>query len=83
MAKSAELAHVSETDDEPSAEWGWHGTFPRGEVIAGWFSVVALLAMTIGNHTGRVEDVWLVGIALVMALGLIRHSMRKRTAWRR
>lgn len=83
MAKSGELAHTSEAEDEPSTEWGWHGGFPRGEVIAGWVCVAILLAMTIGNHTGRVEDVWLVGIAAIMAFGLIRHSLRKRNAWRR
>lgn len=83
MAKSQELESGVDVDEEPSAEWGWHGGFPRGELIMGWASVAILLTFLIGNHTGRVEDVWLVGLAAVMAYGLVKHSRRKRHAWRR
>ncbi|GLZ75648.1 hypothetical protein Afil01_04550 [Actinorhabdospora filicis] len=34
----------------------------------GIISIVVLLLYTIGNHEGRVEDLWLVGSALVIAL---------------
>jgi hypothetical protein len=80
-----ELARRPAVDpqDEPSAEWGWHGGFPRGMMIAGWASVFILLVMNIGNHTGRIENLWLTGIAIVMAIGLVLHSVRKRHAWRR
>lgn len=76
---------VAEVDphDEPSAEWGWHGGFPRGTVIAGWFTVVALLAMLIGNHEGQTENLWLIGFALLVVLGLIREHRRRRHSWRR
>jgi uncharacterized protein DUF2631 len=70
-------------EDEPSAAWGWHGGFPRGMVIAGWISTAIVLLMIIGNHTGHVEDLWLVGTAAVMAGGLVRHSLRQRYSWRR
>ena len=82
---SRELAQRPAVDpqDEPSAEWGWHGGFPRGEVIAGWVCVVILLLFLLGNHTGRVEDLWLIGLAVIMAIGLIMHSVRRRNAWRR
>jgi hypothetical protein len=82
---SRELARRPAVDpqDEPSVEWGWHGGFPRGMMIAGWVSVLVLLAMTIGNHQGRTENVWLIGLALFMAFGLVLHSVRKRNAWRR
>lgn len=82
---SKELAPQFRVDpeDEPSAEWGWHGTFPRGMLIAGWGSVIALLSFTIGNHVGRVEDIWLIGLAAIMAFGLVRHSVRQRNARRR
>jgi Protein of unknown function (DUF2631) len=69
--------------DEPSAAWGWHGGFPRGTVIAGWFSAVLLLLMTIGNHEGHIEDIYLVGIALGTAYGLVRHSRQQKNSWRR
>jgi Protein of unknown function (DUF2631) len=80
-----ELARRPAVDpaDEPSAEWGWHGGFPRGMVVAGWVSVFILLVMNLGNHQGRTENVWLTGLAIVMAIGLVLHSVRKRTAWRR
>jgi hypothetical protein len=83
---SKELARRPAVDplDEPSAEWGWHGSFPRGSVIAGWASVVMLLLFTIGgNHEGNTEDIWLIGIAVLIALSLIWHSIRRRHAWRR
>ncbi|MFD1519495.1 DUF2631 domain-containing protein [Pseudonocardia yunnanensis] len=82
---SRELAQRPAVDplDEPSAEWGWHGGFPRGSVIAGWVSVVILLLLTIGNHEGSTEDIWLVGTAALIAFGLILHAIRRRHAWRR
>jgi hypothetical protein len=52
-------------------------------LIAGWVTVFILLVMNLGNHQGRVENVWLTGLAIVMAIGLVLHSVRKRTAWRR
>jgi hypothetical protein len=84
---SRELAQRPAVDprDEPSVGWGWHGGFPRGSVIAGWSVVVILLLMnfTNNNATGAVANLWLTGLALVMAIGLVMHSVRKRTAWRR
>ncbi|MGW0520558.1 DUF2631 domain-containing protein [Crossiella sp. NPDC003009] len=68
--------------DEPSAEWGWHGHFPRATKIMGWFSVVAMLGMLIGNHTGWNEDVYLVLTAAIMAGALIRWQIKDRTSWR-
>ncbi|WP_051580858.1 DUF2631 domain-containing protein [Pseudonocardia acaciae] len=70
-------------EDEPSAEWGWHGGFPRGMIIAGWLSTIIMLLMLFGNHQGRVEDVWLVAVAVLMAGGLIRYSLKRRHSWRR
>ena len=81
--RELERRPTGDPHDEPSAEWGWHGGFPRGMVIAGWVVVVALIAMNFGNHQGRVEDIWLIAIAVVMAIGLVMHSIRKRNAWRR
>lgn len=82
---SRELARRPAVDpqDEPSAEWGWHGSFPRGQMVAGWVSVVLLLTMLIGNHEGATEDVWLIGLAAFMAFGLVLHVIRKRRSWRR
>jgi len=69
--------------DEPSAQWGWHGTFPRGTQIAGWFIAAVMFFMMIGNQIGHVEDIFLGltgGIIIVLQLLAIR---RRRTSWRR
>ena len=84
---SRELARRPAVDpqDEPSVGWGWHGGFQRGSVIAGWAVVLILLAMNFTNNnlTGNTANVWLTGLAVVMAIGLVMHSVRKRTSWRR
>ncbi|GAA2543376.1 DUF2631 domain-containing protein [Pseudonocardia hydrocarbonoxydans] len=82
---SRELAQRTavDPDEEPSAEWGWHGEFPKGALIAGWVSTAIVFVMLIGNHTGRTEDIWLIGVGVAMAAVLIAHSLRKRNAWRR
>ena len=67
---------------EPSAEWGWHGTFPRTARIGGWAIAAILLLMLIGNHRGRIEDVWLVGTAIAVVGALVWDQMRRRTSWR-
>lgn len=65
--------------EEPSAEWGWHGKFPRATQVAGWFSTIVLVLMAlVGNHRGNVEVVWLLGIAAVMAVMLLRDAVRQR-----
>ena len=83
--KTRELAQRPTVDphDEPSVEWGWHGGFPRGMMIAGWAVVVILLLFTIGNHEGHIEDIWLVATAVVIAFSLVMRTIRKRHAWRR
>lgn len=84
VAKREDHSPVAvDPQDEPSAEWGWHGTFPKGSVIMGWVSAVIILLMLIGNHEGRVEDLWLVGTGVVMVLLLIRHTVRAKRSWRR
>ncbi|MBK1786740.1 DUF2631 domain-containing protein [Prauserella cavernicola] len=72
-----------DTRDEPSAEWGWHGGFPKATRFAGWFTVFALLIMLIGNHENNTENVWLVGMAIAVAFGLVLDIRKRRTAWRR
>ena len=74
---------VVDPHDEPSAEWGWHGTFPKAIRIAGWLTAIALLLMLNGNHRGHIEDVYLIGTAVAIVLALIWDRIRSRTAWRR
>lgn len=69
--------------EEPSADWGWHGTFPRAGKAAGWFTAFALFAMLIGNHRSHVEDAYLVGLGALLVLMLIASHLKARKARRR
>jgi hypothetical protein len=41
-----------------------------------------VLAYLFGNHEGRVEDWWIVGVAVVMILILVADHFRRKNAWR-
>lgn len=69
--------------DEPSAEWGWHGSFPNLVQVMGWVIVGGLLVMLIGNHKGNVENIYLLITAAGIALALLLDLRKRRTAWRR
>ncbi|HEX5114528.1 MAG TPA: DUF2631 domain-containing protein [Pseudonocardiaceae bacterium] len=69
--------------DEPSAEWGWHGTLPRGARIGGVFIVIAMFGMLIGNQIGHVEDIFLVLTGVTMIGILLMSARRRRSSWRR
>ena len=77
------VTHHRDPYAEPSADWGWHGTFPKTARIGGWVIAVILLLMLIGNHTGRVEDLWLIGTALFVIIVLLWDQAKRRTSWRR
>ena len=42
--------------DEPSAEWGWHGSFPRGKIIAGVVCILLLMAFIFGPYQSHTQD---------------------------
>jgi hypothetical protein len=74
---------VVDPQDEPSAEWGWHGTWPRATRIAGWFSAFAMFIMLIGNHRGNVENIWLILTGIAIITFLVYDVLRSRNTWRR
>ena len=70
--------------EEPSAEWGWHGRFPRGREIGGWITAIGMFLMAfIGNHVAETERLWLLGIGIAIVVALVGHRVRQRTSWRR
>ena len=69
------------THERPE-DWGWHGEGGKASRIAGIVVIVCLLVMIKGNHQGRVEDLWLVGLAAAVAVSLIWDSRRRKNAWR-
>jgi hypothetical protein len=70
-------------EEEPSAQWGWHGGFPRAGKIAGWFTAFALFAMLIGNHRSHIEDVYLIVLGTVLVAMLIGSHLKAYKAKRR
>jgi hypothetical protein len=69
-------------EHERPEEWGWHGETGKWGRVGAWFATLFLLSYLIGNHEGRMEDLWLLGIALVMVLILIWDMRRRKNAWR-
>ncbi|MFD6389444.1 DUF2631 domain-containing protein [Nocardia sp. NPDC055029] len=77
---STERAVATSVDpaEVPSAAWGWSGESRKTFRIAGWVVVVALLGMTIGNHQGHVEDIFLIGLAGLLAGIMVVDSLTRR-----
>ncbi|WP_461165443.1 DUF2631 domain-containing protein [Tsukamurella serpentis] len=69
--------------DVPSRDWGWSGTAPNAARIAGVLFSALLLLMTIGNHQGKTEDLFLVGFAAAI-LGIIvtQWLTTRRKKWK-
>ena len=82
---SRELAKRSAVDpqDEPSAEWGWHGSFPKGKIAGGVVSIIFLVLFSIGPYQSRTQDLWLIGVAVLLAGLIALQVARRRNAWRR
>ncbi|MBJ8343275.1 DUF2631 domain-containing protein [Antrihabitans sp. YC2-6] len=78
LEQAKKVKATVDTVEVPSAEWGWSGEAPRFFRFMGWFVAVALLTMIIGNHTGRVEDLYLVGFSAAIVVILIRDIVRRR-----
>lgn len=69
-------------EHERPEDWGWHGETGRAGRVGAWISVLVVLAYLFGNHEGRVEDLWVVGIALIMVVVLLWDMRRRKNAWR-
>lgn len=69
-------------EHERPEDWGWHAETGRKGRIGAWIAVLALLTYLLGNHEGRMEDLWIVGIAFVMVLILLWDIRRRKNAWR-
>ena len=70
---------VSEAD-VPAAKFGWSELSSGAIQIAGWISVAFLIGFNFGNHQGHVETIWLVSLAVRIAIGLILFAVRPRLA---
>ena len=77
-AKEKAPATKVDIADVPSAEWGWSGESPKAAKVAAVVVIIALLSLMIGNHQGRVEDLFCIGFAALIAVILIRDAVRSR-----
>lgn len=68
-------------DDDPDI-WGWHHTFGKGARVAGWIVALTIIVMSIGNHEGHVEDLWMLLIGGIMIVVLALDMIKRRKAWR-
>ena len=66
------------TEDVPSAGFGWSRISRSGVQIAGWISVLFLIAYHFGNHKGHVETVWLVVLTVLLVIGLLIHAFQPK-----
>ena len=69
-------------EHERPEDWGWHGETGKKGRIGAVVATLFLLALVIGNHQGKVEDLWIVGIAVVMIIILLLDWRRRKNAWR-
>ncbi len=86
MARSARRAARRggvDPRDEPSAEWGWHGSFPNGLRISGVVVAILLLVMLIGPYQSRMQDLWMAPMALGIIALIVHGTVKRRSAWRK
>jgi hypothetical protein len=69
-------------EHERPEEWGWHGEMGKWGRRLALIPILFTLAYLVGNHEGRIEDIWLVGIAAGMVIILIADARRRKNAWR-
>jgi hypothetical protein len=62
----------------PSAEWGWSGESSKAMRVAAIVVAAMLLFMIHGNHTGLVEDLWLIGFAIALVGIVVRDVIVRR-----
>ena len=82
---STEVERSSGVDiaDVPSANWGWSKINYRNWHITGLLIIVLLVAFLDGNHVGKVEDLWVIGFALLGIFFLVRDWWGRRRGWLR
>ena len=78
---------VVRTDAHPIAherpeEWGWHGEMGKWGRRLAIIPILFNTAYLVGNHEGRMEDLWLIAITGLMVLILVWDYFRRKNAWR-
>ena len=82
-APGHEVHHHAEPSVVPDPAWGWVGESPKAFKIAGVIIAGMLLVMIIGNHTGRTEDLYLIGFAVFILLIIAKDALLNRWSLRK
>ena len=70
--------------DEPVTAPDQHKPgFEKSARIGAIVTIVLLLLMTIGNHGGQIENIWLVVTAGALASGLVADALMRKYGLRR
>ena len=82
---TVEASHGHGAHHEPSVvpdpNWGWVGESTKAFRISGVIIAVMLLTMIHGNHTGRVEDAYIIGFAVFILLIIFKDwALNKMSA---
>jgi hypothetical protein len=75
-------ADAEPVEHERPEEWGWHGEMGKWGRRLTIIPILFLLAMLVGNHRGKLEDIWLIGFAVLMVVLLVVDARRRKNAWR-
>ena len=75
-------ADAAPVEHERPEEWGWHGEMGKWGRRLTIIPILFLVAMLFGNHRGKIEDIWLIGFAVLMVLLLVVDARRRKNAWR-
>ena len=63
-----------ESDEIPSAEWGWSYLDIKVIYIGGVFSAIFMICMMYGNHIGNIEN-WILFIFAILIFLVIGYSI--------
>src|SRR3954467_15341219 len=69
-------------EHERPEEWGWHGEMGKWGRRLAVIPIAFLVLMIFGNHRGKLEDFWLLGIAFFMVGPPGGDPRRRKNAWR-
>ena len=69
-------------EHERPEEWGWHGEMGKWGRRLAIIPIVFLVLMVFGNHKGKLEDIWLIGIAAFLVLLVVVDARCRKNAWR-
>ena len=70
-----------DTEEVPSANWGWSKENYRWIHIGGLLSAGFLLLMLKGNHVGKIEDWFLIFFAALLIVVVVRDWWLRRRSW--